>query len=195
VQLHLHGNHYHNLLDSDVLTYYKASISPQLLLSSISFIDVVNNQLLLTYITDPNYPNSKFIPDGEYSTHFHAGKESGTSDIQIRAEVWETTSLGVDIVKLVDLGPSQVILGLNAEYIITSSRDVATLSSETSRIAIKYYAVVGLTGSAPHIIMYQGDGTDSKLNLPITLKNYIDSVIISDVDYLLAYSFKSTYKY
>ena len=161
---------------SDVSTYYRCSTLPQLLLSSISFTNVVNNQLLLTYITDLNYPNSRFIPDGEYSTHFHASKESGTRDIQIRAEVWETTSLGVDIVKLVDLGPSQVILGLSSEYIITFSRNVAILSSETSRIAIKYYAIVSTSGSAPHIVMYQGDGTDSRLNLPaliISANNYL----------------------
>jgi hypothetical protein len=152
---------------SDVATYYKQTTTPQVALTSLPFASVTNGQLLATFISEPNNPNRTSIPDGQYLNHLHLGKTGGTKDLQVRSEIWETTSAGVDIVKLADLGPSTILVGSGStEYIIGYNTIEKTLSAVTSRIATKIYAVVGASGSAPSISIFQGDGSDSRSNLP-----------------------------
>ena len=162
---------------SDVATYYKQTTTPQVALTSLPFASVTNGQLLATFISEPNNPNRLSIPDGQYLNHLHLGKTGGTKDLQVRAEIWETTSAGVDIVKLADLGPSTILVGSGStEYIIGYNTVEKTLSAVTSRIATKVYAVVSGGGSAPSISIFQGDGSDSRSNLPapvVDATNYV----------------------
>jgi hypothetical protein len=172
---------------SDVATYYKQTTTPQVALTSLPFASVTDGQLLATFISEPNNPNRTSIPDGQYLNHLHLGKTGGTKDLQVRAEMWEVTSAGVDIVKLADLGPSTVLVGSGStEYIIGYNTVEKTLSSVTSRIATKIYAVVSGGGSAPSISIFQGDGSDSRSNLPapvVDATNYIPYTgALNDVD-------------
>ena len=172
---------------SDVATYYKQTTTPQVALTSLPFASVTNGQLLATFISEPNNPNRLSIPDGQYLNHLHLGKTGGTKDLQVRAEMWETTSAGVDVVKLADLGPSTVLVGSGStEYIIGYNTVEKTLSAITSRIATKIYAVVSGGGSAPSISIFQGDGSDSRSNLPapvVDATNYVPYVgALNDVD-------------
>jgi hypothetical protein len=172
---------------SDVATYYKQTTSPQVALTSLPFASVTNGQLLATFISEPNNPNRTSIPNGQYLNHLHLGKTGGTKDLQVRAEIWETTSAGVDIIKLADLGPSSILVGSGStEYIIGYNTVEKTLSAVTSRIATKLYAVVGVSGSAPSISIFQGDGSDSRSNLPapiVDATNYVPfEGALNDVD-------------
>ena len=172
---------------SDVATYYKQTTTPQVALTSLPFASVTNGQLLATFISDPSNPNRLSIPDGQYLNHLHLGKTGGTKDLQVRAEIWETTSSGVDIVKLADLGPSTIITGSGStEYIIGYNTVEKTLSAVTSRIATKVYAVVSGGGSAPSISIFQGDGSDSRSNLPapvVDATNYVPYTgALNDID-------------
>lgn len=153
---------------SDVVADKKQIVSPYTPITTTSFAGVVNNQLLVTYITEPNNPNRLFIPSGQYSCHIHAAKTAGTKTTQLYAEVWETTALGVDIAKIATLGNSTVLTGINAEYFIAESAPIYNLSSLTSRIATKIYASITGGGSAPTIQIYVGDASDSRTNLPAT---------------------------
>jgi hypothetical protein len=162
---------------SDVATYYKQTTTPQVALTSLPFASVTDGQLLATFISEPNNPNRTSIPDGQYLNHLHLGKTGGTKDLQVRAEMWEVTSAGVDIVKLADLGPSTILVGSGStEYIIGYNTVEKTLSAVTSRVATKIYAVVSGGGSAPSISIFQGDGSDSRSNLPapvVDATNYV----------------------
>jgi hypothetical protein len=169
--------YYFTNTSSDVATYYKQTTTPQVALTSLPFASVTNGQLLATFISEPNNPSRTSIPDGQYLNHLHLGKTGGTKDLQVRAEIWETTSAGVDIVKLADLGPSSILVGSGStEYIIGYNTVEKTLSTVTSRIATKLYAVVGVSGSAPSVSIFQGDGSDSRSNLPapvVDATNYV----------------------
>jgi len=172
---------------SDVATYYKQTYSPQVALTSLPYASVTDGQLLSTFITEPNNPLRTSIPDGQYQNHLHLGKTGGTKTLQVRAEVWETTSAGVDIVKLADLGPSTIITGSGStEYIIGYNTTEKTLASNTSRLATKLYAVISGSGSAPSISVFQGDGSDSRTNFPapiIDATNYVPYTgALNDVD-------------
>ncbi len=162
---------------SDVATYYKQTTTPQVALTSLPFASVTDGQLLATFISEPSNPNRTSIPDGQYLNHLHLGKTGGTKSLQVRAEIWETTSAGVDVIKLADLGPSSILVGSGStEYIIGYNTVEKTLSAVTSRIATKIYAVVGVSGSAPSVSIFQGDGSDSRSNLPapvVDATNYV----------------------
>ena len=172
---------------SDVATYYSQTTTPQVALTSLPFASVTNGQLLATFISEPNNPNRLSIPDGQYLNHLHLGKTGGTKSLQVRAEIWETTSAGVDVVKLADLGPSTLITGSGStEYIIGYNTVEKTLSAVTSRIATKIYAVVGASGSATSISIFQGSSSDSRSNLPapvVDATNYVPYTgALNDVD-------------
>jgi len=151
---------------SDVATLFKQTAEPYPTLSTITTAGVTDGQLLRTYITEPSNPNRTSIPAGEYSSHVHAAKTAGTKVAQVRVEVWEATSAGVDIAKIADLGPSTALTGVIAEHFIAFSRTEYTMALASSRLKTKVYAVVSGGGSAPTIDLYEGDGTDSRSNFP-----------------------------
>ncbi len=151
---------------SDIATYYQQTRAPLVALNNITNSGVTNGQLLATFATIPNNPGLTSIPDGQYSCHIHTAQTAGTKTTQVRAEIWEVSSSGVDIAKIADLGPSTVITGSNVEYFIAESIPEYTLSGLTSRIITKVYAVIAGGGSAPTVVLYMGDGSDSRTNLP-----------------------------
>ena len=151
---------------SDVATYFKETTTPQVAANTATFAGVTDGQLLRTYITEPGNPNRTLMPAGEYAAHIHAAQTSGTKVTKLRTEVWETTSAGVDIVKLADLGPSIALTGSQSEYIIAQSNIQYTLASTSSRLATKVYAVVSGGGSAPTVAIYTGDNADTNDSFP-----------------------------
>jgi hypothetical protein len=171
---------------SDVATYYKETADGLLTTQTISSSGVTDGQLLATFVSEPSHPNRDFIPDGEYSCHIHAAKPSGTKASQIRAEVWEVNSSGVDVAKIADLGPSSVLTVGVSEVFIGGSVARYNLASDTSRLATKVYAVVSGGGSAPTIDISVGNGTDSRTNFPapiIDATNYVPYTgAVSDVN-------------
>jgi hypothetical protein len=152
---------------SDVATYYKQLAENFLGTQNISNAAVVDDQLLSTFITDPGIPNRAFIPSGEYSSHIHAAKTSGTKNVQIYSEIWETNSSGADIVKIATLGPSVDITGVSSEYLMsTQLSEPHVFASLGSRLATKVFANVTGGGSAPTIVLYMSPSEDSRTNVP-----------------------------
>ena len=178
--------YYWTTTTSDVGGCYKETSEPQVTLTNITTVGVTNGQLLATWITEPSNPNRTSLPAGQYSKHIHAEVTSGTKTVQLRAEVWECDSSGVDIVKIADVGNSTVLTGSKAEYSISQDILQITLASSTSRLKNKIYAVVGTSGSAPTVVLYTGDGSDSRMNLPapiIDASNYAPYVgATKDID-------------
>ena len=178
--------YYYSNTASDVVGYYKQQIDPISTLETIQNIDVIDGQLLASWITEPNNPALTNIQAGQYACHVHIAKISGTKSSQIRAEIWEANELGVDIGKIADLGASSVISGTNAEYIIADSILEYTLASAKSRISTKIYAVITGGGSAPHLNIYLGDGSDSRTDFPspsISASNFLPyNGAVKDVD-------------
>ena len=152
---------------SDVVGDLKQTSTAVVTPATLTTSALTNGQLVTTWITDLNNPNLAYIPAGQYSNHIHAAKTAGSADLQIRVEMWETNSAGVDIAKIADLGPSVLLSGSNAEYFIADQIDKYVLTNTSSRIANKLYAVVG-SGSAPTIGIYVGGVNDSRTNLPTT---------------------------
>ena len=156
---------------SSIATYYQQTADPFATLNSISNASVTNGQLLATFATNVSNPNLAFLPAGEYSNHIHAAKTAGTKDAYIRTEIWEVNASGVDIAKIADCGPSVILTGVNAEYIVAQSNLQYTFASTSSRIITKVYAVVSGGGSAPTIVLYMGAASDSRTSLPGPVAN------------------------
>lgn len=151
---------------SSIATYYQQTATPLAPLHSIATTGVTNGQLLMTFATNVNNPNQLFLPAGQYSCHIRAAQISGTKNSQIRVEIWEVNSIGIDIAKIADLGPSTDLTNTNAEYFIAEAVVQYNLATSSSRIITKLYAVISGGGSAPDITIYMGDGSDSRTNIP-----------------------------
>ena len=163
---------------SSVASQYKQLDTPYATLSTFTTLGATNGQLLRTYVTEPNNPGLSFIPAGTYKTHIHANVAtiSGKKDTYLRAEIWEVTSAGVDIVKLADVGPTTILTAVSAEYIIEYSTVQINLASTSSRIATKLYATISGTGGQPDITVSVGDGTDSNTTFPavtVSVNNFV----------------------
>ena len=162
---------------SDIATYYKMIGANYTSSNNIPNLAVTNGQLLATFATEPSNPNRTFIPDGQYSCHIHAAKVGGTKNAQVYAEIWEANSSGVDIAKITTLGTSVILTGVSAEYLIaTSLSSNYVLTSTSSRIVTKVYAIVSGGGSAPDVTLYMSPTEDSRTNLPapiIDVTNYV----------------------
>lgn len=163
---------------SDVATYYVHQDTPYASISTFTTTGATTGQLLRTYVTPANQPSLTFIPAGEYRVHIHAkvATISGKKDTYLRGEIWEVSSTGVDIVKLADVGNTVVLTATMAEYIIAYTTVQKDLSSSSSRIATKIYAVISGTGGQPDITISVGDGTDSNTTFPavtVSVNNFV----------------------
>ena len=151
---------------SDVAGDYKSTQTPYSPITTFTTAGATDGQLLRTYVTEPNVPSRTFLIEGQYSCHIHARKTSGTKNTELRAEIWEVSSTGVDIAKIADLGPSTDLDGTVSEYFIADSVSQYDLASSTSRIATKIYAVITGGGSAPTIEISTGGSADTRTNIP-----------------------------
>lgn len=161
---------------SDISTYYDQTSTPLETPENISNAGVVDDQLLVTFATELNNPGLTDIPDGQYSCHIFAAKTAGTQTAQLRAEIWEVDSAGVDIAKITDLGNTTNLTGSSVEYFIADSVPEYTLTNTSSRIVTKIYAVISGIGTAPNVVIYMGDTEDSRTNLPginVSVNNFV----------------------
>jgi hypothetical protein len=158
---------------SDVATYYKQLVSPFATSTALSTAGVANAQVLANYITDPGFPGVAFVPGGVYQLNLHASQTAGSKVSAVYAELWETTSAGVDIALIGTSGFSQTLTGSAADdYVTFSLAAPYTMASSSSRIDTRIRASVTGGGSAPTIALWYGGATDSRTQLP---SNQVDA--------------------
>lgn len=125
------------------------------------------NTLLETFITNASNPNLSFLPAGTYEMHVHADQTVGTRNTALYAEIWEATTLGVDIAKIGTTGVSANLTGSEIEYFVDFSLgSVYTFASTASRIKTKLFASGAALGSNSTVNIFVGDEADSHISLP-----------------------------
>lgn len=153
---------------SDIATYLKqlgTPYSPKTGLASGPF--GAGNHLLKNFVTDPTIPGFAFIPAGPYSVHVHAAKTAGTKSAAVYAEIWECTSLGVDIGLIGTTEISPVLTGTEVEFeIVYVDANTHTLNSTNSRIVTRMFASIGAAGSNATVTLYVGGLADSHITFP-----------------------------
>ena len=127
------------------------------------------NVLLMNWITAPGSPGLTAIPAGQFQMHIHSSKPSGSRVIQIYAEIWETTSAGVDIgaSPIGTTETSAALTGSETEYnLYFSTANTYSLTSSASRIDTRVYAKAASGGSDPDVDIFYGGEADSFTALP-----------------------------
>ena len=155
---------------SAVAGYYKMLTTPYVPSTALTIISgVTNGQTLYNFITDASSPNRTFIPSGLIQVNVHCAKTSGTKDLSVYAEIWETDSSGIDIANIATTGTSTILTGVLTDLYITASlASNYTYASVNSRVDVRIHAVVTSGGSAPSFQLSVGGTTDSRLILPAT---------------------------
>ena len=151
---------------ADVVGYYRQTKLPVPTQAVITLSGVTNAQLISSFISDLGLPNVSQMAEGQYSCHLYASKTSGMKSIKIRAEAWEVSSLGIDIVKIVDVGTTPNLTGVNADYLLAATGLEHTFASTSSRVALKLFAVVQGFGTSPSISISIGGSTDGRSIFP-----------------------------
>lgn len=135
------------------------------------------NTLLQNWITDPGIPNLSSIPAGTFVVHIHADQTAGSRNVQLYAEIWESSSVGVDIAKIGTTELTPVLIGIETEYNIAFVTDVPYIMGSTaSRITTRVFASGAVTGSDATVHIFVGGTADSHLSLPsntIDVSNFV----------------------
>lgn len=123
--------------------------------------------LLETFITNAGVPNLQALPAGFYEVHVHADQTVGSRNMQLFAEIWEASSLGVDIAKIGTTGLTSVLNGVETEYVVDfSDSSTYVFASTASRIKTKIFASGAVAGSNATVNIFVGDEADSHTTLP-----------------------------
>lgn len=162
-------------LSAGTSNYYQAkTIIQDQSIEIITNNNVVNNQLLAGFISDPGSPGVSFIPAGIVGMHIHAANTNSGKATQLYFELFKRTTGGTETL----LGISNVTPTLGAaqsEY-QTELSISGTVLNTTDRIVTKVYANVTGNGTAPNIALYLADNTLSRIQIPtpvLSFQNYV----------------------
>ena len=152
---------------SDVATYYKSLPTPYATPSTLTSVGVTDLQVIRNFVTEPNVPGLNFIPAGVYEVNMHAAQTAGSKVTQLYAEIWEVSSIGVDIAKIATTGMTAILSGSTTDLFASIYLDTHyTLASTASRIDIRIIASCPGSGSAPTVTLSLGGSADSRVQLP-----------------------------
>lgn len=127
-------------------------------------LGTADDQALSNFATEPGIPGVNSLRGGTYSGHIHVEKTVGTKPLQIYFAVYTRTTGGAETLRT-----TSEVSGL-----ITSKTDVdlhATIASDivintTDRVIYKWFANVGLTGSAVTVVLYAEGNNSSRADIP-----------------------------
>ena len=153
--------------------YYMKNIASTGGIQSNSFVGITNGQLLVTHITEVGFPGLTFIPAGTVTIHTNAEKPNGTKNLSLYTEIYKRSyPAGVETLICTTGNSIPLVTGAAAsELIFTGTIPIGIDLLISDRIVKKTYSHVSGGGSAPDVIIYSEDATQSRIELPASSIN------------------------
>lgn len=151
---------------SDVSGDYQMLSAPYASKTPASFTGITTGQILREWVTQPLVPALSYLPAGQFETHIHAVQTAGNQTVQLYGEFWEESASGTTIALIGSSQVSKPLTGTEIEYrLFTTTTDVYTFASLTSRVDFHLKAIVGGAGGA-NVTVYVGGESDSHVTFP-----------------------------
>ncbi len=124
------------------------------------------NTILVSFATDPGFPNLTFIPPGVVTSYVTANQStSGGETIQLFAEFYTRTSGGTETL-ISTTGLSSVLNTSATAYIFQGTIPTGIIVNATDRIVTKVRALTGSSGATHTVTLTVEDNTSSRAELP-----------------------------
>ena len=151
---------------SDIATYLAQTVTPFSPKTTLTASGLTTGtHTIQNFATISGVPNITQIPAGQFSAHLHASRTGGSAAITLQVQVWEVSSLGVDIGLI---GTTETTAGLTTsevEYTLSfATANPYILGSSASRIISRVQAIV--TAGTQTANLFVGGLADSRLSLP-----------------------------
>ena len=151
---------------SDIGTCKQQVISAPLTASTITATGISNGSLIACFVTNTGYPGLPYIEEGVIQVHINANQTAGTKTVTIYAQIWEVSSLGVDIQLIATTNnTTRVLTSTVTELSIYKEIALTPLASIDSRTETRLFATAG-AGTDATINIQVGNGYHSHTSLP-----------------------------
>ena len=161
---------------SDIATYYRAEtgLSAGAAQTFTSASLPSGDTVLVTFATDPNYPNVSLIQSGIASVYITGRQSAGNKTTHLYANIYKIDSAGGSPVLLTstNIAPDFVPSGSDQSYALQGAIGAVVIANPTDRIRVDIIANVSGGGSSPTVVLTVEDNTAARLTMPASTANF-----------------------